>query len=62
MSKDVDFCDLWQLSDKYSKNIVGYYYKKWTRRCKNCFQKTIHKTAEGTGELIGNKIVEKIVA
>ena len=27
------------LSSKYGKNIVGYCYKNWTRRCKNCFQK-----------------------
>ena len=32
-----------------------------TRYCKSCFQKIIHKTAEATGEVIGNKSTEKVV-
>ena len=31
------------------------------RHSENCFQKVVHKTAEATGEFIGNKIADKIV-
>ena len=43
------------------ETITGCCYKTRTRCCKNCFQKVLHKTAEAIGELIGNKIDEKIM-
>ena len=48
MSKDMGFCHSGEI---YPTNTG----------CKNCFQKVVHKTANATGELIGNKIVKKIV-
>ena len=59
MSKDMDFCSLQQIS---LTNMGSYWIllQNRTRCCKNCFQKVVHKTAEA-GELIGNKIAEKIV-
>ena len=44
----------------YGKKIIGYCYKNMTRCCKNCFKKVVHKTAEATGQFIGNKITDKI--
>ena len=39
------------------KKITEYFHKNRIRCRKNCFQ----KKAEATGELIGNKIAEKVV-
>ena len=43
------------------KKIVAYCFKNRTRYCKNYFQKVVHELAETMGELVGNKISEKIV-
>ena len=44
----------------HGKNIK-YCNKNRTICCKNCFQKVVDKTPEAKGEVIGNKIVEKLV-
>ena len=49
------------ISTKYEKKPIGYCYKsrtKWWK--KNASKKVVHKTAEPTRELIGNKTAEKM--
>ena len=48
------------LSSKYGKSL-RYCYKSRGRCCKNCSKKVVHKTGEATEELIGNKVLEKIM-
>ena len=40
---------------------MRYCYKNRIRCCRNCFKNVVHKITETKGELVGNKIVEKIV-
>ena len=46
------------LEPKYGKKIDGYCNKNRNRCCKNCRS----KTAKTTGDLIGNKIADKITS
>ena len=48
--------------DKCGKNINGYCNKNRDRRSKSCFKNSSSKTAEDTGDLIGNKIANKILS
>ena len=41
------------------EKIIRYCYKN--RTAKVSFKKVVHKTAEATGELIGNKVTEKML-
>ena len=43
------------------KKNMRYCYKYRTRCCKKCFQKVVHKRAEATDELMGNKITKRIL-
>ena len=40
----------------------GYYNKNRNRCCKNCLNKQFKKAAEATGDLIRNKIADKITS
>ena len=52
MSKDV--------SSKYSQKLLGSDKKSTTDVIKTASKRVIQKTAEATGDLIGNKIADKI--
>ena len=43
------------------EKLIWYCYKNRTKCCKIASKNVVHKTAEATGELIGNKITEEIV-
>ena len=49
------------LSNKYGKKSLDTATKTGLDAAKTAFKKVVQKTAEGTGELIGNKIAEKNV-
>ena len=49
------------LSGKYGKKLLDTATKTGLDATKTAFKKVVHKTAEATGVLIGNKIAEKIV-
>ena len=48
------------LSEKYGKKLLHTARKTELHAVKSDFKKVIYKTTEATGELIGNKISEKI--
>ena len=50
------------MSNKYSEKIVDTAKKSATDAIKTASKRAILKPAEGTGDLIGNKIVDKITA
>ena len=51
------------LSSKYGQKPLDSAQKKIKNRCnKNCFKKAIQKTAKATGDLISNKIADKITS
>ena len=47
------------LSNKYSQNLLDSSKKSTTDAIKTAWKKPIQKTAEATGDLIGNKIADK---
>ena len=47
------------LSNKYSQKLLNTTKKSTTHAIKTASKRAIQKTAETTGELIGNKIPEK---
>ena len=53
-----------KFGDKYGTKLMDTAKKKThtqrNKRCKNCFQTSSLKTAEATGDLIGNKMAGKI--
>ena len=57
MSKDMDFCRLREIYLTNMEKNIGYYYKNRT----GCSKKVFDKTVEATGELIRDKVSEKIV-
>ena len=49
------------ISDTYGKFLLDTATKTGLDATKSAFKKVAHKTAEATAEVIGNKIVERIV-
>ena len=61
----MDFCLLQKnirtnLSSKYSKKLLDNAKKLTTHTIKTVSKRAIQKTAEATGDLIGNKFADKI--
>ena len=50
------------LSNKYAQNLLDGAKKSTTDAIKTASKRAIQKTAEATGDLIGNKIVDKITS
>ena len=50
------------LSNKYSQKLLDSAKKSTTDAIKTDSKRVIQKTAEATGDLIGNKIADKILA
>ena len=50
------------MSNKYGKNLVDTAKKCATDAIKTASKRAIQKTAEATGDLIGNKIADKITS
>ena len=50
------------LSNKYGRKILGSAKKSTTDAIKIASKRQIQKTAEATGDLIGNKIADKITS
>ena len=50
------------MSNKYGKKLVDTAKKSATDAIKTASKRAIQKTAEATGDLIGNKIVDKITS
>ena len=50
------------LSDKYGQNLIDSAKKSATDAVKTASKREIQKTAETTGDLIGNKIADKITS
>ena len=62
MSKKMEFLSSTRnLSDKSGKKLLDTATKTGLDAVKTASKKVVHKTAEATGELIGNKVAEKIV-
>ena len=62
MSKKMEFLSSTRnLSDKSGKKLLDTATKTGLDAVKTASNKVVHKTAEATGELIGNKVAEKIV-
>ena len=49
-------------SDKYSKSLIDKGIDVSTKFAKTAGKKILNKTAEATGDLIGNKIADKITS
>ena len=50
------------LSNKYGQKIIDTSKKSTTDAIKNASKRAIQKTAEAKGDLIGNKIADKITS
>ena len=50
------------LSNKYGQKIIDTSKKSTTDAIKNASKRAIQKTAEANGDLIGNKIADKITS
>ena len=48
-----------KFGDKYGKNLMDTATKKGIHAAKTASKKVVQKTAEATGDLIGNKIADK---
>ena len=51
-----------QLSSRHSQKLLGSAKKSTTDAIKTASKKGIQKTAEATGDLIGNKVADKIIS
>ena len=51
-----------RLSNKYGQKVLDTAKKSPTDAIKTASKRAIHKTAEATGDLIGNKIADKITS
>ena len=51
-----------QFRDKYDKNLMDTAKKQGTNFAKTVGKKIVQKSAEATGDLIGNKIADKITS
>ena len=49
------------LSSKYSQNLLDYVSQSATGALKTPSKRLIQKPAKATGNLVGNKVVEKII-
>ena len=50
------------LSDKYGQKLLASAKKSATDAIKTSWKRVIQKTAEATGDLVGNKIADKIIS
>ena len=50
------------LSNKYGHKLIDTAKKSTTDAIKTAFKRAIHKTAEAMGDLVGNKIADKITS
>ena len=50
------------MNDKYSQKLLDTAKKSATDAIKTASKRAIQKTAEGTGDLVGNKIADKITS
>ena len=48
--------------DKYGKNLLDIATKAGIDEAKSASKRVVQKTAEATGDLIGNKIADKIMS
>ena len=48
--------------DKYGKKLMDTAAKPGIDATKTASKKVVHKTAKGTGDLIGNKIADKVTS
>ena len=66
MQKDMDFCLLRKtgknLSNEYGQKLFDSAKKSTTDVIKTASKRAILKTAEATGDLVGNKIADKITS
>ena len=62
MLKDMNFCYLLEFGEKYGKKFMDSATKTWIDAAKAAFKRVAQKNAEATGDLIGNKIVDKITS
>ena len=51
-----------KFGDKYGKKLMDTVTKTWIDPAKTASKRVVQKTAETTGDLIGNKIVDKITS
>ena len=51
-----------KFGDKYGKKLLDTATKGGIDAAKGASKKVVHKTAEATGDLIGNKIADKITS
>ena len=49
------------MSDKYSRNVLDHAKQSAADALKNASKRAIQKTAEASGDLIGNKIADKML-
>ena len=61
MSKDTEFCHWRNIYPENMGKVVGHCHKTGLDAAKTDSKIVVHKTAETTEELIGNKIAEKNV-
>ena len=52
--------ETWNISSKYSQSFLDYAKQSALDSLKTTLKRSIQKIAEATGELIGNKIPDKI--
>ena len=64
MLKVMAFCHLQETLVISMGKINGYCNKNWNGCCKNSLhhKRVVQKTAEATGDLIGNKMADKITS
>ena len=58
----MDLCLAKSMSNKYGKKLVDTAKKSATDAIKTASKRAIQKTAQATGDLVGNKIVDKITS
>ena len=51
-----------KFSDEYGKNLMDTATKTWIGNAKTASKRVVQKTSEATGDLIGNKIADKITS
>ena len=51
-----------KFEDKYGKKIIDTATKTGIDAAKTASKRVVQKTAEGTGDLIGNKIADKVTS
>ena len=51
-----------KFGDEYGKNLMDTATKTWIGNAKTASKRVVQKTSEATGDLIGNKIADKITS